>query len=66
MRPHPRKKNENTGISRREALLGLGGGFTLLGGCASTQRAADVEAVFTSGVASGDPAAGSVVIWTRA
>lgn len=60
------KNRTNTVISRREALLGLGGGFTLLGGCAATQRAPDIDAVFTSGVASGDPAAGSVVIWTRA
>ncbi|PKP83258.1 MAG: alkaline phosphatase [Alphaproteobacteria bacterium HGW-Alphaproteobacteria-18] len=57
----------DTGISRREALLGLGGGgFTLLGGCASTGRPADVDAAFTSGVASGDPTQTSVVIWTRA
>ncbi|ABI77963.1 alkaline phosphatase [Hyphomonas neptunium ATCC 15444] len=57
----------DTGISRREALLGLGGGgFTLLGGCVSTERAATVDAAFSWGVASGDPAPTSVVIWTRA
>lgn len=61
-------KNEmKSGVSRRDALLGLGGGgFTLLGGCVTTHRQADVDAVFTSGVASGDPTRASVVIWTRA
>ena len=66
MTTSPTKNRSNTGISRREALLGLGGGFTLLGGCAATQRAPDIDAVFTSGVASGDPTATSMVIWTRA
>ncbi|MFN4184804.1 MAG: alkaline phosphatase D family protein [Hyphomonas sp.] len=66
MREQP-KSLFDTGISRREALLGLGGGgFTLLGGCTSTGRPADVDATFTSGVASGDPTQTSVVIWTRA
>lgn len=61
------KSRMDTGISRREALLGLGGGgFTLLGGCATTERAADIDAAFSWGVASGDPAQTSVVIWTRA
>lgn len=66
MRPTPTKNTSNTGISRREALLGLGGGFTLLGGCTTTRQAAHIDAEFTSGVASGDPAATSMVIWTRA
>ncbi|MBY9067234.1 alkaline phosphatase D family protein [Hyphomonas sp. WL0036] len=56
----------NSGISRREALLGLGSGFTLLGGCRTTRQAPTVDAEFTSGVASGDPTSNSVVIWTRA
>jgi len=66
MTTSPTKNRSNTGISRREALLGLGGGFTLLGGCAATRKAPDIDAVFTSGVASGDPTATSMVIWTRA
>lgn len=66
MTKSPSKKLNNSGISRREALLGLGGGFTLLGGCATTQKVADIDAVFTCGVASGDPTATSMVIWTRA
>ncbi|KCZ98845.1 alkaline phosphatase [Hyphomonas polymorpha PS728] len=66
MTKSPSKKLNNSGISRREALLGLGGGFTLLGGCAITQKVADIDAVFTSGVASGDPTGTSMVIWTRA
>ncbi|MFN3609500.1 MAG: alkaline phosphatase D family protein [Hyphomonas sp.] len=57
----------DTGISRRDALLGLGGGgFTLLGGCAATGRPATEDAEFAWGVASGDPTQTSVVLWTRA
>ncbi|TRO89934.1 alkaline phosphatase [Glycocaulis profundi] len=57
------------GLSRRSALLalGAGGGFTVLGGRAAARESrADAEAVFTSGVASGDPKRDAVVIWTRA
>lgn len=60
------KTKAKTGINRREMLLGLGGGYTLLGGCVTSGRPADVDAEFTSGIASGDPKATSVVIWTRA
>lgn len=52
--------------TRRQMLGGLGAGFIALGGCASTQARADQPARFDWGVASGDPKADAIVLWTRA
>ena len=52
--------------TRRQLLGGLGAGFIALGGCASTQARADQPARFDWGVASGDPKADAIVLWTRA
>lgn len=54
-------------ISRRKALAGLSATAALpLIGCASgPQRSADSDSAFAHGVASGDPDATSVVLWTR-
>ena len=52
-------------ISRREAIAGLGGGYVLLGSCTSTNKPADIDAQFDHGIASGDPTATAIVLWTR-
>lgn len=53
-------------ISRRTALLGVSSA-ALLPGCSSLDTRTDPESssVFAHGVASGDPDASSVVLWTR-
>lgn len=60
--PHP------TALSRRSLLklAAAGVGFAGLGGCTTVRTRADIPASFDWGVASGDPTADSVVLWTRA
>jgi len=53
-------------ITRRQAMLGVSSTLLLPAACSQTPVAADrSSAVFAHGVASGDPDASSVVIWTR-
>ena len=55
------------GITRRQAVIGMSSTLALQAGCSYTPIGpdSDPEAVFAHGVASGDPATDSVVIWTR-
>lgn len=54
-------------ITRRQAVLGLGAAGVVggLSACTSAVRKPDGAAVFSHGVASGDPDQNSVVLWTR-
>ncbi|GAA4546565.1 alkaline phosphatase D family protein [Amycolatopsis samaneae] len=65
---------ENSGLNRRNVLLGGAGAFALAAGTAGIARATETRGagpgrplggVFTLGVASGDPYPDSVVLWTR-
>ncbi|MCX7863436.1 MAG: alkaline phosphatase D family protein [Novosphingobium sp.] len=55
----------NGSLSRRSALGVMAGG-AILAGLPGEARASHGSRIFRHGVASGDPAADSVVIWTRA
>jgi alkaline phosphatase D len=55
----------STQVSRRALLAGLAGGAAIMALPLSALAAAAVNPVFRHGVASGDPDASSVVLWTR-
>lgn len=55
----------STQVSRRAMLLGLAGGAAIMALPLSALAAAAVNPVFRHGIASGDPDASSVVLWTR-
>ena len=55
----------NTTITRRTAVLGVSSSLLLPAGCSTTTERPAANATFAHGVASGDPATDSVVLWTR-
>lgn len=55
----------STQVSRRALLAGLAGGAAILALPLSALAASAVNPVFRHGIASGDPDASSVVLWTR-
>ena len=52
-------------INRRQAVLGVSSTLLLPAACSHTPLGVDTDSVFAHGVASGDPDATSLVIWTR-
>lgn len=54
-------------VTRRQAVLGVSGSLLLPAACSTTPSQSDARAtsVFAHGVASGDPDATSIVLWTR-
>lgn len=52
-------------LNRRQAMFGMTSALLLPAAVADTGRQPFANAVFAHGVASGDPAADSVVLWTR-
>ncbi|WP_232492921.1 alkaline phosphatase D family protein [Novosphingobium kaempferiae] len=61
----PRTAARSGQVSRRALLAGIAGGAALMALPLSALAAAAVNPVFRHGVASGDPDASSVVLWTR-